>query len=239
MSTIAQQTLAGIALSNHEYIPVLEKYSLDFCCRGKKTLEQACTEKNIPVNNVMEELNNTVANTRPLMPFNEMTVDQLISYIQIHHHFYIRNSFATIHGHVQRVAAKHGERYPHMPAVLELFTAVIEELLPHMEKEEKILFPRIQEIASGENSAAIIAMGPGYLATPIQMMEAEHDTAGQFMFRIRELTNGYTAPADACTTHRICLEELRSFETDLHQHVHVENNVLFPMALQKIMLLHH
>lgn len=239
MTTIAQQTLASIALSNHGYIPVLEKYSLDFCCRGKKTLEQACTEKNIPLTHVIEELNHAVADSRPLLPFNEMTVDQLISYVQIHHHFYIRNSFATIHGHIQKVAAKHGERYPHMRTVLELFTAVIEELLPHMEKEEKILFPRIQEIASGENKAAIVAMGPGYLSTPIQMMEAEHDTSGQLMFRIRELTNDFTPPADACTTHRICLEELRSFETDLHQHVHVENNVLFPLALQKVMALHN
>ncbi|MCA6456031.1 MAG: hemerythrin domain-containing protein, partial [Chitinophagaceae bacterium] len=76
-------------------------------------------------------------------------------------------------------------------------------------------------------------------STPIQMMKAEHDTSGQLMFRIRELTNDYTPPADACTTHRICLEELRSFETDLHQHVHVENNVLFPLALQKVMALHN
>ncbi|MCA6454676.1 MAG: DUF542 domain-containing protein, partial [Chitinophagaceae bacterium] len=134
MTTIAQQTLANIALSNHGYIPVLEKYSLDFCCRGKKTLEQACTEKNIPLTHVIEELNHAVADSRPLLPFNEMTADQLISYVQIHHHFYIRNSFATIHGHIQKVAAKHGERYPHMRTVLELFTAVVEELLPHMEK---------------------------------------------------------------------------------------------------------
>lgn len=231
MENLAEQTLAGIALSNHAYIPVLEKYSLDFCCRGKRTLQDVCAEKNIPVAEIVEELDKTVAGTKPQMPFTEMTAEQLISYITIHHHFYVKNSVGTIFTHIQKVATKHGERYPHMEKVMHLFAEIVEELLPHLEKEEKVLFPRIKEITEAAANSSSIGMPAGFLAAPIQMMEAEHDAAGQLMFEIRELTNNYFPPADACTTHRVCLDELKAFEEDLHQHVHLENNILFPRAI--------
>lgn len=231
MENIAQQTLAGIALSNHAFIPVLEKYSLDFCCRGKRTLEDVCTEKNIPVAAVVNDLQNTLTTTQPHLPFTDMTAEQLITYIMIHHHFYVKNSVATIHSHIQKVATKHGERYPHMQGVLDRFSAVVADLLPHMEKEERILFPRIKQLVEESKQEAISPAAVSFLAAPIQMMEAEHDAAGQLMFEIRELTNNYIPPSDACTTHRVCLDELKAFEKDLHQHVHLENNILFPKAL--------
>ena len=234
MQTIEQQTLAGIALSHHEYIPVLEKYSLDFCCRGKKTLQEACGEKALPVTDVVAELLASVKTISNQMHFTEMSADELISYILIHHHFYVKNSVNTIHSHIQKVATKHGERYPHMPEVLRLFTEVAEELLQHMVKEEQILFPRIKQIAANHTQEAFVAMGPGFINGPISMMEHEHDHAGQLLFEIRELTNHYTAPEDACTTHRVCLDELKAFEEDLHQHVHLENNILFPMATEML-----
>lgn len=230
MQRIEQQTLAGIALTHHEFIPVLEKYNLDFCCRGKKTLAEACTEKNIAITEVVNEMNESIITKIPAMPFTDMTAEQLISYIIIHHHFYVKNSIATIYAHIEKVATKHGERYPHMQKVLALFTEVVEELLPHMEKEELVLFPRIKEIAAIDTKQPFITVSQGFLSNPIQMMEAEHDTAGQHLFKIRELTNQYTPPESACTTHRICLEELKAFEEDLHKHVHLENNILFPMA---------
>lgn len=137
----------------------------------------------------------------------------------------------TIFQHIQKVAIKHADRYPHMPKVLALFTEVMAELLPHLEKEEKILFPRIKQLAETGINRPVNNFPAGYLEAPIHMMEAEHDTAGQLLFEIRELTNEYRAPEDACTTHRVCLTELRAFEEDLHQHVHLENNILFPKAL--------
>ena len=232
MNLIKKETLAAIALSHHEYIPVLEKYSLDFCCRGKKTLEEACTEKNLPVESIVNEMLESVVPKKVLMPFTEMNAEQLISYIIIHHHFYVKNSMSTIYSHVEKVATKHGDRYPYMPEVLNLFTSVIEELIPHMEKEEKILFPRIKEIASIGSLQQVTNMKPGFINAPIQMMETDHDHVGQLLFEIRKLTHAYTAPEDACTTHRVCLEELKTFEEDLHQHVHLENNILFPMAIK-------
>ncbi|MES2373887.1 MAG: iron-sulfur cluster repair di-iron protein [Bacteroidota bacterium] len=230
MQNIEQETLASIALRNHEFIPVLEKYGLDFCCRGKKTLSEACSEKKLASDIVVKELKDTVAANKRNMPFTEMSAEELISYITIHHHFYVKNSVSTIFSHIEKVATKHGDRYPHMKEVSKLFLEVIEDLLPHMEKEEKNLFPEIKRLAEGITNAWNIDSDSILINMPIQVMETEHDHAGQLLYKIRELTNEYTPPEDACTTHRVCLDELRFFEQDLHQHVHLENNILFPMA---------
>src|SRR6478752_3930809 len=134
MQNIEQQTLATIALSNHEFIPVFEKYGLDFCCRGKKTLAEACSEKELAPESVVKELEESVRSEQRTMPFEKMSADELISYIIIHHHFYVKNNVETIFSHLTKVAGKHGSRYPHMKEVLELFVEVVEDLIPHMEK---------------------------------------------------------------------------------------------------------
>ena len=230
MLKIEEQTVASIALLNHSYIPVLEKYSLDFCCRGKKTLVEACIEKNLAIATVVNEMMHSVKTTHPQMPFTEMSAEQLISYILIHHHYYVKRNIPIIYSHIEKVVSKHGNHYPIMQKVLNLFTKVIEELQPHMEKEEKILFPRIKEMACRIEQHQISSLNPELINIPIQMMETEHDNAGQILFEIRNLTNNYTPPEDACTTHIVCLQELKAFEEDLHQHVHLENNILFPIV---------
>jgi regulator of cell morphogenesis and NO signaling len=233
MENIENKSLASIALSNHEFIPVLEKYGLDFCCRGKKTLSEACTEKNIAWDVIVEELNVAVQPDTRSMPFTEMSAAELIAHITIRHHFYVKNNVSTIYAHIEKVATKHGDRYPFMKEVSRLFREVIADLIPHMEKEEKVLFPRIRRLS--ENIDAQLCDSDLMLIDiPVQVMEAEHDHAGQLMYQIRELTNNYTPAADACTTHRVGLDELRYFEEDLHQHVHLENNILFPMAKKMV-----
>jgi regulator of cell morphogenesis and NO signaling len=136
----------------------------------------------------------------------------------------------TIYGNLEKVVNKHGDRYPYMISVFQLFTAVKEEMTSHMQKEEMILFPRIKEVekAVTENNTANTA--GGYITGPINVMETEHEHAGELLYEIRRLTNNYTAPEDACTTFKVCIDELKAFEEDLHQHVHLENNVLFPLA---------
>ncbi len=230
MPNIEQETLASIALSNHAFIPVLEKYGLDFCCRGKKTLSEACVEKGLSPERVVKELTDSVQTDNRSMPFKEMSASELIAYITIHHHFYVKNSIATIFSHIEKLTNKHGDKYPHMREVSKLFVEVMEDLIPHMEKEETILFPRIKRLAEIERSGEQSDSDSMLINIPIQVMEAEHDHAGQLLYKIRELTNNYTAPEDACTTHKVCLDELKYFEEDLHQHVHLENNILFPMA---------
>lgn len=227
MSNLANQTLSAIVTSHHELVPVLEKYSLDFCCRGKRTLADACAEKNISLDELLREMETCTLPSHTGIDFPAMPLEQLIGHILLRHHFYVRQAIPVIEGHIAKVVTKHGERYPYMKKVQELFDAVKEEMLPHLYKEENILFPRIKEVLSAGQEPAIPA---AYVKAPISVMEHEHDHAGQLMFAIREVTANYTPPADACTTHRVCLDELKAFEDDLHQHVHLENNILFPRA---------
>ena len=235
MTNLAEQTLATIVTNNHFTVPVLEKYNLDFCCKGKRTLTDACMEKGLSVEKISEELENSLATLQNnKMPFTEMTAEQLISYILIHHHFYVKQSMPTILGHLEKVAAKHGDRFPYMIEVLCLFSEINTEMTLHMHKEEVILFPRIKEIAALQDTHQNPNVVDGYIGAPIQVMEQEHDHAGNILYQIRKLTNNYTPPAEACTTFQVSLAELKEFEEDLHRHVHLENNLLFPLA-EKIM----
>ena len=135
MTTIAEQTLATIVTNNHFTVPVLEKYHLDFCCKGKRTLAEACTEKGLSVETISEELERSAtALQNNKMPFTAMNAEQLISYILIHHHFYVKQSMPTILGHLEKVAFKHGDRFPYMIKVLNIFKEINQEMTSHMYK---------------------------------------------------------------------------------------------------------
>lgn len=236
MEHLSEQTLAGIVMQNHLAVPVLEKYNLDFCCKGKRSLSQACMEKGLEIATLLEELQAVCNNEKKArLVLEEMSAEQLISYILINHHFYVKQSMPTIQAHLEKVATKHGERFPYMVKVALLFNGLKEEMGHHMQKEEMILFPRIKETEAIFLSEKKTGLQQIYIGGPIRVMETEHDEAGEIMYQIRELTNNYTAPADACTTFRISLGELKEFEEDLHRHVHLENNLLFPKA-KKMML---
>ena len=231
MTNIAEQTLATIVTNNHSAVPVLEKYHLDFCCKGKRTLAEACAEKNLPIQAIAEEIEQVSQQGQVTqMPFTAMNAEELISYILIHHHFYVKQSMPTIIGHLEKVASKHGERYPYMVEVLSLFSEIKNEMTLHMHKEEMVLFPRIKQVAAVTEAHQTGKFADGYISGPIEVMEHEHDHAGTILYKIRQLTNSYTPPADACTTMQVCLAELKEFEEDLHRHVHLENNLLFPLA---------
>ena len=235
MTNLAEQTLATIVTNNHFTVPVLEKYHLDFCCKGKRTLADACTGKGLSVQFIVEELEE-LKTSAPVtkMPFTEMTAEQLISYILIHHHFYVKQSMPIIIGHLEKVASKHGNRVPYMIEVLKLFKEIKNEMTLHMYKEEMILFPRIKEMEALSNEKQNKNLSNEYISAPISIMKQEHEHAGDLLYNIRDLTSTYTAPEEACTTFQVCLAELKEFEEDPHRHVHLENNLLFPLA-QKLL----
>ncbi|MBK5271761.1 MAG: iron-sulfur cluster repair di-iron protein [Bacteroidia bacterium] len=228
------KTLAQIVNANHQAANVFEKYDLDFCCKGKRTLEAACAETKLQTEQIITELEKTgKGNSNAAeIDFNEMPLTQLAEYIVMTHHSYVKNEMPAIMGYLQKVASKHGERHPEMLKVFQLFTAVKEEMEQHMQKEELVLFPRIKEISKQIAEGQEIIIKNTYLLSPINMMEQEHDHAGSMLAEIRKLTNEYTPPKDACTTYRLSFAALKAFELDLHQHVHLENNILFPKALQ-------
>ena len=230
MNNILQKTLATIVTENHQAAAIFEKHSLDFCCKGKRTLYDACVEKNINTESIENELNAALTTEAAKhLPFNEMTEEQLIGHILIHHHFYVKQSMPTIMNHLEKVAMKHGPHFPYMIEVFQLFAEIQQDMTSHMHKEEMILFPRIKQISAAVAEHQTLP-DAGFIQGPVNVMEHEHDMAGIIMSKIRVLTNNYTAPEGACTTFKVAISELKAFEEDLHKHIHLENNILFPKA---------
>jgi len=186
----------------------------------------------LPVEKLLSELQAVNDNCEVPVDFQKMTLTQLADYIVTKHHAYVKAEMPQIFSYLQKVATKHGDRHPEMRKVFELFSVIKNEMEEHMDKEELILFPRIEVAEEGALAEKTANMNVFYIQHPIQMMEAEHEKAGQLMTEIRELTGNYTPPNDACTTYRLSFAELRAFESDLHQHVHLENNILFPRAIE-------
>ena len=235
MKEITQLTLAQIVNNDFRTSAVFEKYHLDFCCKGKRTLEQACSEQQLLQDEVTADLENSFTNNETKPDFKEMTLTQLCEYIVKTHHAYVKKELPLIHAYLQKVAFKHGERHPEVKNIAELFSTLKEEMENHMQKEEIILFPRIKELQKlVKHKTDILQINIDYLQFPITVMEHEHDHAGNLMNEIRMLSNDYNPPIDACTTFRLSYAVLQAFELDLHQHVHLENNILFPEAISLI-----
>jgi regulator of cell morphogenesis and NO signaling len=231
MTNITQQSLASIVTNDHRAATVLEKYHLDFCCKGKRTLADACVEKGLsPAEIIMEIESVSGTENYTQMPFSEMTAEQLIAHIVIHHHFYVKQIMPQLYVHLEKVAAKHGDHFPEMIEVFRLFDEIRKEMTTHMHKEEVILFPAIKKAEWSFMNKQPIGAEAGIINDAIDLMETEHDSAGEIMLKIRALTANYEAPEGACTTFKLSLGELNAFEQDLHRHVHLENNILFPMA---------
>ncbi|MCY7311889.1 MAG: iron-sulfur cluster repair di-iron protein [Chitinophagaceae bacterium] len=234
MNDLMTKSLAQIVNNNHRAAMVFEKYHLDFCCKGKRSLQEACTEKELKIEEVISELQTTeqVNSSSSDVDYNRLSLAQLSEYIVLIHHSFVKKESPAILGYLQKVASKHGDRHPEMIKVLQLFTAVKEEMEHHMQKEELVLFPRIKEVEKIVNEGKEIIINHTYLLSPINMMEQEHDHAGSLLAEIRNLTDNFTPPVDACTTYRLIYAALEAFELDLHRHVHLENNILFPKALK-------
>ena len=224
------RSIASLVLENHRIVPVLEKYSIDFCCRGKMSLEDACKDKGIDPAAVLKEMEAVGAEEKTKqMPFTEMTEAQLVNHIVTTHHYYVKNTMPVIAGHLDKIATKHGDSFPYMLRVKELFEIIYKEMDLHMKKEETILFPRIEEIEKSGGQADLFPAG--YISGPIAMMEHEHDSAGNALRAMRQGSNGYSAPTNSCISYQTLYNALAAFETDLHQHIHLENNILFPRAV--------
>jgi regulator of cell morphogenesis and NO signaling len=207
---------------------VFEKYNLDFCCKGKRSLEIACREKNLESRAIADEIEG-MQQLNPFNDFNSFSLTQLVEYIVSTHHAYTKKELVQIFAYLQKISSKHGERHAELYRIFETFAALKEELEMHMRKEELILFPRIEELDNATGQSNELSMS---IEAPITVMEDEHQHAGDLMEKIRTYSSNYTPPEDACTTYRLTFAALQALEKDLHQHVHLENNILFPKALK-------
>jgi regulator of cell morphogenesis and NO signaling len=233
LDNYSSATIAEIVTNNFRTAAVFEKYGLDFCCNGKKTITEACSEKNIDNSAVVNELIDlTNENGHKDTKFNEWGLDFLIDYIVNNHHKYVIKMLPVISTHIQKVASKHGQNHPETIQIAKKFASVEQEMKHHMMKEERILFPHIKYLLKNKNEGLKVESPYfGTIKNPIAMMEKEHQSAGDEMYEIKSLTHNYKIPVDACNTFRVTLQELKEFEEDLHKHIHLENNILFPKAL--------
>lgn len=208
---------------------IFERVGIDYCCGGKKTLQEACAAKGLDAATVLVMLDaaSLMADARPVVDAAAMSLTALADHIEQSHHAYLKEELPQLVEKAERVAAKHGWRDARLPEVAATIQALAEEMFLHMAKEEQILFPLVRQFEQDGPATSHC----GTIANPIRAMELEHDNAGGALARLRELTDGFSPNAEACNTHRALLAGLAHLETDLHEHVHKENNVLFPRAL--------
>jgi regulator of cell morphogenesis and NO signaling len=213
---------------------IFEKYSIDFCCHGNVSLEQACTDKNVSIDRVRADLKTLSTDKGSSSDsFDSWDLDRLAEYIIQTHHSYVRSAIPILLGHTEKIAKVHGEHHAELVEIRDIFKVVADEMSAHMMKEERLLFPYIKGLAESARERRPVEVPPFQtIQNPIRMMEAEHVSAGGGMERIRNASLQYAIPADACMTYRISYQELEAFELDLHRHVHLENNILFPKAIE-------
>lgn len=226
------QTVGALVAKDYRRAQVFKKWGIDFCCGGKKSLDKVCLEKGIDKAKLEQELNSLAdSEANKGLDYDSWDLGFLSDFIENTHHSFVRHAIPAIYEYTTKIARVHGGRHPELLQVAIIFAQVAAELDQHMEKEEKVLFPYIRRISKIKQQGKAMELPPfGSVKNPISMMEQEHEAAGEGLEKIRELTNNYTLPDDACTTYRITFQALQDFENDLHQHIHLENNILFPKA---------
>jgi regulator of cell morphogenesis and NO signaling len=232
MIATPETTIRDIVADDFRSAAVFDRYGIDFCCGGGRTVTEACREHGICEAEVLEQVRRACRLPETGTPrFAEWDIETLIGYIVGNHHTYVRRALPAIGAYTQKLTSIHGARHPELNQIARVFEEVTSEMRTHMMKEEQILFPHIAAIAEAVRTGGELRPSPfGRVDNAIRLMEAEHESAGAAMAHIRKLTNNYAPPDDACTTYRVCLRGLEAFEEDLHTHVHLENNILFPRA---------
>ena len=235
MTETMEKTVREIAVECPESVRVFETLGIDYCCGGKKSLRDACTSASVPLERVVELLQKAslAAASADSAAWNSAPMDAVSAHVVQKHHGYVRQEIPRLEMLLSKVISKHGDTHPELSEIQQQFSIISQELSTHMLKEEQVLFPYIERMA-----AAFLRHDPlppalfGTVTRPIANMVADHDDAGLVLAKLRQLSNGYRAPAGACPTYHALYHGLEDFEKDLHQHIHLENNILFPRAIE-------
>lgn len=229
-----EDTIGEIVAKDYRKALVFKNLGIDFCCGGKRTLTEACNKKGLEIEDVKAQLaaiELTQNDTR--QNFKDWAAGFLSDYIVNTHHKYVKDNIPFLTELSAKVAKVHGNEHPELINVAEVFAKIAHELNTHMFKEERILFPYIKQLEQAQQGHEPLPEAAfGNVSNPIMMMEMEHTIAGEDLSEIRSLTHDYELPADACTSYKILYQKLEEFENDLHNHVHLENNILFLKALK-------
>jgi regulator of cell morphogenesis and NO signaling len=235
MTLTITKTVRDYAIESPQTIPVFEKLGIDFCCGGNRPLDEACASAHLNLDSVLQSLEKALA--EPVRPTDRElragSLAELMSHIVKTHHVYVRTNVPEISKLAEKVYGKHGPNHPELETIRNVFLGLGQELMTHLMKEENILFPYIERMEEAVIQGDPILPPPfGTVANPVRMMEHEHDDAGIALKSLRETTSNYQPPADACVSFQALYTALQNFEKDLHQHIHLENNVLFPRAVE-------
>jgi regulator of cell morphogenesis and NO signaling len=232
---IENATVAELAANSLAAVRIFEKHGIDYCCGGKRPLEDVCRQKGQDVRLLAQELEAALqGNAIDERDWRAAPLHQLIDHIVTVHHASLRRELPAIQGRLDKVYRIYNHRYgPTLVGLPEAFTALRAELEPHMRKEEAVLFPFVRAVEAARTAREPVPRIPfGTIGNPIRLMETEHDRAGQMLRKIREITKDFDLPAHACVTYKALMNGLIELEQDLHLHIHLENNVLFPRAAE-------
>lgn len=222
-------TVRELAIEVPNAVRVFERLGIDYCCGGAKPLADACVSAGIEVSKVVEALSNEgYPLADEVVDWASRSMTDLIEHIINKHHYFTRNEIARLKNLMEKVCSVHGEKHPELQQLRGYFNALAGELIVHMMKEEQVLFPHITRMEQTETAPVPSCFGS--VANPINMMNYEHEQAGRLLAEMATLTNDYQPPEDACFSYRALYQGLREFEQDLHMHIHLESNILFPKA---------
>jgi len=227
MTKTHQPTLGELVTETPAAAHVLERFGLDYCCHGDRTLDDACSDGGLDIDDVTAQLDELDVPPQAAPDWSVLDAPALARDIVATHHRYLHEELPILDTLAERVLTVHGARHTELAEVRRLVAALRADLEPHMAKEERVLFPAIDAVARGQRDFPF-----GTIANPIRMMRIEHDRAGELLAQLSDIADGYRVPADACESYRSLYERLAAVEADTHLHVHKENNVLFPAALR-------
>jgi regulator of cell morphogenesis and NO signaling len=234
MMATPQTTVRDIALEQPASIRVFEQFGIDYCCGGRRPLAEACEERSIEPKTVLAAIEEAAAGGQEqFRDWTQASLESICVHIVERHHAYVRAELPRLQSLAQRVVSRHGKTHHELEQIQQSIESLREELLQHLNKEEMVLFPYVTNLERNLEKCGPRPLGCfGAVRNPIRVMIAEHDSAGGALAEMRELSQGFTPPEGACPTYRAFYHALGEFERDLHAHVHLENNILFPRAIE-------
>jgi regulator of cell morphogenesis and NO signaling len=226
-------TVGEIVANNFRASEIFKKYKIDFCCGGNKSLKDVCIENALDFSSILREIESCEPGVvSEKNNFNEWEPAVLADYIVNTHHYYVHSTMPEILDYTQKIAKVHGKVHPETIEIADLFILIMEDMISHMEKEEKILFPFVKKLSNAKLTGVLPQSLFGAVTNPVRMMVQEHEAVGDIIKRIITLSNNFIPPVDACNTFKIAYAKLKEFTDDLFQHMHLENNILFPKVLE-------
>ncbi len=227
----ATKTVREFAVQVPQAVRLFEKLGIDYCCGGGKPLIEACTQAELPVDDVLRQLEESAKTVAVESDWSKASLREVMDYIVTKHHSFVKQELPRLEQLLKKVASKHSEKHPELKQVQDIFYRLRDELTSHLMKEETVLFPYVKELEqSGNNRRPSSCFGT--VRNPIHMMEIEHDSAGDALKELRKITAGYVAPEEGCFSYQTLYQGFAEFEADLHQHIHMENNILHPRAIE-------